>query len=64
MKILILPVLLLTSCASTESPWVVEESTQIMLDYTDTLENSVSDAKKVADMMNTQSEKLNNQINR
>ena len=35
-----------------------------MLDYTDTLENSVSDAKKVADMMNTQSEKLNNQINR
>jgi len=42
----------------------VEESTQIVSDYTDTLENSVGDARKVTDMMNKQNEKLNNEINR
>jgi len=64
MKNLILPILLLTSCTQTTEPSVVEESTQIVSDYTDTLENSVGDARKVADMMNKQNEKLNNEINR
>jgi hypothetical protein len=59
MKFLLL-LLILTSCwTKEEKPSVVEESTQIVSDYVDTLEGSITDAKKVAEMINQRNAKIN-----
>jgi len=65
MKHLLPLILLLTSCTSTqENPSVVEESSEIVSEYADTLENSVIDARSVVESMNKQTEKINEQIDK
>lgn len=44
-------------------PDVIEESTEIINDYVDTLENSIGDAKDVRKMMNSKNNTLENKLN-
>lgn len=44
-------------------PDVIEESTEIISDYVDTLENSIGDAKDVREMMNSKNNTLENELN-
>ncbi len=63
MKHLIIPTLILTSCTSTpENPSVIEESTEIVSEYADTLENSVIDARSVVESMNKSTQALEESI--
>ncbi len=49
-----------SSCDSTnEDVWVIEESIEIVSDYTDTLEWSITDAQSVVDTMNNTIEAQN-----
>ena len=57
MKHLILTLLIVTSC-TTNPPSVTKESWEIVSDYTDTLENSISDAKSVVGDINERNEKI------
>lgn len=52
------------SCSKNEdNPWVIQESSQIMNNYADTLEWSIKDAKEVRDTYNSWVQDFNNQIN-
>lgn len=55
--ILILILLLLTSCTQ-ESDSITKDSTKIVSDYADTLENSITDAKSVVKDINKRNEQL------
>lgn len=64
-KLLILVLLFwLFSCSTEDNgkPWVVKETKQIISDYPDTLESSITDARKVQNTFNKKTTDLEKQL--
>ena len=63
---IILPILLslylLFSCQKTNEPSVLQDTTQVVNEYADTLTGSVHDARSVVDQLNTRNTKVQGQI--
>ena len=54
--------LFLFSCSETEEKWMIEETWEIMNDYVDTLEWSISDARAATELINNRQENLKNNL--
>jgi len=62
--IFVLFLVFISSCNSSKNEtWYIEETWEIVETYVDTLETSVSDARKVVDTMNNQNKTLEENIN-
>ena len=64
MKILLLIFIsfFLFSCWETKEKWIIEESWEIINDYVDTLEWSISNARAAAELINKQQNNLKNNL--
>jgi len=65
-KFIAIILLLLFSCSKTtdtnNTPWMLEETKQIINDYPDTLKSSIQDAKKVTNEYNQNAKELEQKL--
>jgi hypothetical protein len=70
--ILLIPLFFIFSCTEEketntqiwkEQTWVIEESSEIISDYVDILEWTIIDAKKIKNQIETDQNKLKNELN-